>query len=148
MVFKNIRTSRQLKSLQFSAACFFSAVTQCIMVVGMNMSFDLDGPLFGSFGIGKFGPWASDEECRSFSEANTAGYLPILGLLPGTFRLVVGVPYYRDENSTLRIVSRVFIVRGIVECLGAGIFFAPIDIGCSLARLVREYRDNIQVQSI
>jgi hypothetical protein len=104
---------------------------------------DLNGPVLGTFGIGKFDPGLSEEGCRDTSLLNVAGYIPLIGLITGIYRAIIGVAALNQEDPDTRACGIVFVVRALVECLGLGIIFcAPVDIGCSLARLVREHLDK------
>jgi hypothetical protein len=108
------------------------------------MTLSVNGPVFKLAGIGKFAPQISEDGGRKlFTGFNIAGYFPLVGLITGIFRIKFGAQAHNESGqvAAVKLAAKVFIVRGIMECLGLGILCAPVDIGCSLARLVREHRD-------
>jgi hypothetical protein len=105
------------------------------------VNLQLDGPVLKSFGIGKFS--SSDQDFSKIVTAfNLVGTIPLVGIISGIFRFAIAKTILNDPdtNSDGRTGAKVLIVRGILECLGVGILLTPVDIGCSLARLVRDHR--------
>jgi hypothetical protein len=105
------------------------------------MSLDLDGPYLWPHGIGKFSSGVPTGVAIGRSICNIAGYFPLVGIITGIFRIVFGFVGLEDPHEPTRTSSKVVMIRGIIEILGAGSLFAVVDVGCSIARLVREHRD-------
>jgi hypothetical protein len=109
------------------------------------MALELNGPVLGTLGIGKFSNDFDESSRTIHSLANIGGYIPIIGLITGIFRIIFGVHGLGCADENVRAASKVMICRGILESLGLGILMAPVDIGCSLARLVKDHNEAGQI---
>ncbi len=110
------------------------------------MCLSLDGPVLLGCGIGNFGKTIrksvdADEMSLFLSLTNIGGYIPLIGIISGIAHIMLGeiIVHEPDASPDERTSGRVFIIRGLLEILGVGGVLAPIDIGCSIARLVREH---------
>jgi hypothetical protein len=110
------------------------------------MSLDLDGPVLTSFRLGSWeagrGAGTDTEMSLMGNLSYIAGYIPVIGIIAGLFHIVVGRSLQTEEEAESRAFGRVWVVRGILEILGVGILLAPIDIGCTIARFVRDFLDE------
>ena len=71
----------------------------------------------------------NDRGARSINILNAVGYIPVLGIITGIFRIAIGV--WVEEDASKRAI---FIGRGITELVGCGILFLIPDLIASIGR--------------
>lgn len=109
------------------------------------MSFLNTNVYLGCTGVGIFGNapddstmsvWGDDRTTAwRYTALNIAGWIPGLNILSGAYYILAGC--YCDPS-----LRKGLIARGITHISQAGVLLAPVEIGISLARAVREYLRN------
>jgi hypothetical protein len=94
---------------------------------------------FSFYGIGTFRSEVQPDATET-SMMNVGGYLPVVGTVIGLAR-IAQLKEGRKNHSIPKLALVGLGIRCVLEMLGIALLLAPIDIGCSLARLVRNHID-------
>jgi hypothetical protein len=103
------------------------------------MSTVINGPVLGTAGVGKFHEDIGSTGRVGCTTLNVVGWIPVASIVSGAIRSVVGARIIANSTSqSKKMLGKAWVARGITEMCCVGIVLAPLDIGCSAARMVEE----------
>ena len=99
----------------------------------------INGPVLGTAGVVKFHEDVGGAGQVACTTLNVVGWIPVASIVTGAIRSVVGAHMVANNSSqSKKMLGKAWIARGISEMCCVGFVMAPVDIGCSAARAVRD----------
>ena len=108
-------------------------------------TFSLDGPLLTPFQLGED---ISTSGMYLLTLSYVVGYIPVVGIISAIFHAILGADLLRKGGTCTKVCGGLYLVRAGFEAVGLGALLAPLDIGCTLARLLRNYLNKKKAAAV
>jgi hypothetical protein len=95
----------------------------------------INGPTLGTAGVGKFYEGVDLGGRAACTALNIAGWIPGPSIVSGAVRTLAGLRILSGRSRSKKRLGTTWIVRGIAEMCCLGFVLAPVDIGCTAARI-------------